>query len=355
METAPRCAVKPCSISERVIPVALLGKHARAALTAGTAWRVLAAFRRSMYCRSAEGAVVCVGHLSLGGGPLNILAPVPSGWSWPDLGVTQETRLEASPAAFRFDGRLTFHFAEARLWQPRAPAVDWDHVAFSDGLRALTAEYHRRRPLGGLAPTIPWILGGGPIGGAASGPDRSLWKAAAPGIAALSAWSGSAVGGRRVLADPPRTVEGLIGLGPGLTPSGDDLLAGALIALRALGWPQAADRLGRWLLRRARARTHAISYAHLVCAAEGEGATALHDTLAALSSPGTPGLGGCLDALSTVGHSSGWDATAGLAVVARAAATSPSPGRPDHVVPPVRSGQRCTRGSDCGERHAEEN
>ena len=92
------------------------------------------------------------------------------------------------------------------------------------------------------------------------------------------------------MSRPFRAVESLIGLGPGLTPSGDDLLGGVLITLRALGWPQAADTLGCWLLPRARARTHAISYAHLACAAGGEGAAALHDTLATLCSPGAPGL-----------------------------------------------------------------
>jgi hypothetical protein len=116
---------------------------------------------------------------------------------------------------------------------------------------------------------------------------------------------------------PPAETEGLIGLGPGLTPSGDDFLGGTLIALHALGAHAAACRLGPWVLARAGDRTHRISLGHLACAAEGEGAGALHGALAAICSPGAPGLGRCLEALGRIGHSSGWDALAGVVAATR--------------------------------------
>jgi hypothetical protein len=134
-------------------------------------------------------------------------------------------------------------------------------------------------------------------------------------------------------------VETLIGLGPGLTPSGDDFLGGVLIALRALGWPDVSDTVGRWLLGRANTRTHPISYAHLRCAADGAGAAVLHDALAALMSPGAPGLRARLDAVAAMGHSSGWDALAGMALVANLAATAEPIGRSGRRVAPDRCGQ----------------
>jgi hypothetical protein len=91
-----------------------------------------------------------------------------------------------------------------------------------------------------------------------------------------------------------------------------------LIALHALGARSAAGRLGSWVLARAGDRTHRISRGHLACAAEGEGAQALHETLAAISCPGSPELGRCLEALGRIGHSSGWDALAGVAAATRA-------------------------------------
>lgn len=321
------------SVDTRVIPVVLLGKQAGRALAPGSTWSVLAIFRRSVYCRAAQGSVVCIGPRSLGAGPLNILAPLPSGLSWRDLGVSRESQVEWNATALRFGRRLSFPFAQARLWRPVAPLAEWDRVALAASLDALEAECRLRAPLDGFAPAVPWILAGRCV--SVAGLQRALIEAAAPGIAALQTWLASGMRYGRIHTRPFRAVERLIGLGPGLTPSGDDLLGGVLIALRALGWPQAADTLGCWLLPRARARTHAISYAHLACAAGGEGAAALHDTLATLCLPGAPGLRECADALTTLGHSSGWDAMAGVALVATVAAASRSPERPGRVTRPL--------------------
>jgi hypothetical protein len=321
------------------IPVVLSGTHARAALADASTWRVLADFRRSVYCQATHGAVVCVGSLSLGAGPLNVLARIPPEWSWQDFGVARDTQVKWSDGALRFGRRLAFSFAQERLWQPDASVLDWAPVVLSSGLDVLAAECRRRAPVDGLAPTIPWLLGKGLRDTAVAGLDQALAEAAAPGIAALNVWLGSVVGGGNVHVSPPQPVEKLIGLGPGLTPSGDDFLGGVLIALRALGWPDVADTMGRWLLRRAGTRTHAISCAHLRCAADGAGAAVLHDTLAALVSPGAPGLGARLDAVAAMGHSSGWDALAGMAAVASLAATAASLGRSGRRMAPARCGQ----------------
>jgi len=110
--------------------------------------------------------------------------------------------------------------------------------------------------------------------GAATSP---LLRLAAPGVAALAEWL---VGCSD--AAPDEAASMLIGLGPGLTPSGDDLLGGAMIALRALGRDDRARRVADWALPLAATRTGAISAAHLACAATGEGSASLHELLAAL-------------------------------------------------------------------------
>ena len=73
---------KPPSGEEASLPVLLLGHPARLALDSGPGWTVLAVFRRSLYCRAANGALVCVGPPSLGPGPLNILALLPPDLDW---------------------------------------------------------------------------------------------------------------------------------------------------------------------------------------------------------------------------------------------------------------------------------
>jgi len=98
--------------------------------------------------------------------------------------------------------------------------------------------------------------------------------------------------------------DSLIGLGPGLTPAGDDFVGGAMIALRASGDHALADRVAGWALPLAKERTSRISRAHLECAAQGEGHEALHDLLSTFEKKH-------LDRLARVGHTSGLDAAAG--------------------------------------------
>lgn len=99
-------------------------------------------------------------------------------------------------------------------------------------------------------------------------------------------------------------------MGSGLTPAGDDLIGGALIALRAVGKKRIADRLAKWTLRLAQSRTNRISFAHLTCAASGEGHEALHLALSAILA-GRANLEKELSALNRIGHTSGMDALGG--------------------------------------------
>jgi hypothetical protein len=98
--------------------------------------------------------------------------------------------------------------------------------------------------------------------------------------------------------------DALVGMGPGLTPAGDDFVGGAMIALRAAGHPEMADRIAAWALPLAATRTSRISRAHLECAAAGEGHEALHLFLSSSSEEH-------LEQLARIGHTSGLDAAAG--------------------------------------------
>lgn len=88
-----------------------------------------------------------------------------------------------------------------------------------------------------------------------------------------------------------------------------------MIALHALGCGASASRLAAWTLPRARGRTSRISCAHLSCAAKGEGAEALHETLSALVQSEDDRLDKSLARLGAIGHTSGWDALAGAVLV----------------------------------------
>ena len=99
------------------------------------------------------------------------------------------------------------------------------------------------------------------------------------------------------------TVAGLVGCGDGLTPLGDDVLSGWLVAHRAAGvtTPAVDDAV-----RRALPRTTTLSATLLECALAGECPDLVSGYLRAL---GTPRRWAARDALAALGHSSG----AGLA------------------------------------------
>ena len=103
----------------------------------------------------------------------------------------------------------------------------------------------------------------------------------------------------------------LLGRGTGLTPAGDDLVAGALAALRALGSP-AADDLGAAVRALALVATSRLSAALLEAADVGAVVPEAAAVLRALAGAG--GLAAATDRLVALGHTSGWHLAVGLLV-----------------------------------------
>lgn len=248
-----------------------VGRFAREALALGEG-EVCAIFRRSFYLRCSGERYACIGDASLGRGPLNALV---SNFAGPAIG-----------------DRIFISTEHATRWAPRALAVTG-----SPNLKGLQQAAGARVPAEGLGCLI-------------LGKHNAVAMHAQPALEALERWLvGNAL---------ESEADDLIGLGPGLTPSGDDYLGGMLLALRACARVAQAQSLWRWLKPRLAGRTSEISAAHLAAAAEGEGHEALHLCLENL-------LGNerswdeALARLDGVGHCSGWDGLAGAAAVARIA------------------------------------
>lgn len=119
-----------------------------------------------------------------------------------------------------------------------------------------------------------------------------------------------------VLRHPGQVVR-LLGLGPGLTPSGDDVAAGLLLTLRAAGrhdgqWASAlvTDVVG------ALGRTTALSGTLLRAAARGYAVPPVVELLAALRGPApVDRVGRLVRAVGSIGHSSGADLLVGVSAV----------------------------------------
>jgi hypothetical protein len=122
-------------------------------------------------------------------------------------------------------------------------------------------------------------------------------------------------------------VAALVGLGPGLTPSGDDFLSGLIAAARAAG-AAAAEALGA-AVGPALLRTSALSAFLIRSGLRGFWPTPLIDLAEALAADRAPPALAALDALCRLGHSSGADLAAGfllgLECLVSASSGSPPP------------------------------
>jgi hypothetical protein len=138
-----------------------------------------------------------------------------------------------------------------------------------------------------------------------------------------------------------RAGERLVGLGDGLTPSGDDFLGGLLFFQRQLGGEHQAASLD-WVavdawVAKIGVRTNAISYAILSDLANGHGPEPLHDLACAMVA-GEPSarIASHAARLTKIGQSSGWDMLTG---VAAGIGIFPLVEPQDRVMPPAISGR----------------
>ena len=141
-------------------------------------------------------------------------------------------------------------------------------------------------------------------------------------LARLTSWLGDALAPDR---GPPLAtadaIVGLIGLGPGLTPSGDDFLVGVLAVLDALAERKAHAALAGAIAASPCGLTSPLSECLLRAAAAGHVGEKLHCAVSALLS-GAPGR--AVAAIRNIGHSSGWDMLAGAAAALRTVAARAS-------------------------------
>ena len=104
----------------------------------------------------------------------------------------------------------------------------------------------------------------------------------------------------------------LAGLGPGLTPAGDDFILGATLATWLIYPNKRAQPLVALAVANAIPRTALLSAAWIKAAGHGEAGRRWHDLFDALSGKSKAKFEESLVDLASVGHTSGSDALAGF-------------------------------------------
>ena len=286
--------------------ITLTGAKAHLWLQHSRRGRVAAVHKQCLYLADHHDALICLGSRRLGPGPINALC---------DADWEHTEALRAGDVWQRQDGVLhvgaeqCFRIDDPIVWRPAPAKGPWNAKATGDRL-------HRARVyLSSIdaGPLIPLLLEN--VAPRSSRLRTAFEQQAGSAIRALSRWLDDTLADFRSAKAIPERVVNLIGLGPGLTPSGDDFLGGALVALRTLEHHAAADRVAAWIKRNAPALTNSISLAHLSAACDGEALEPVHQALNAILDGNGDDIEATLAALSAVGHSSGFDAFGGVLAV----------------------------------------
>jgi hypothetical protein len=140
----------------------------------------------------------------------------------------------------------------------------------------------------------------------AAAPHDAFARVARRHLARLRAWLAMA----SAHAPPDSSsVRDIVGMGHGLTPSGDDVLIGALALLDALDERGAYADLARAVSFVPPGLTSPLSHCFLRVAAAGHVGESLH---AAVSAILRGDADGAIATIRDIGHSSGWDMMAGI-------------------------------------------
>ena len=295
----------PCSVR-----ASRIGQMARDLLgSPGYSGKVLAVVSKAIYLAGPGGEILWLAHEVLPAHRRCIQAPFHASGLRPGMEFwVQRKRLVLSD-------RVAVDLANAVVWEPSAicPGQAPPLPVVNAGLRRLLAALESLEAAKGLGQTIPLIAA------LASGSDLTLTFTHDPFVARalgpITRVAGACLG--RDIQRIAGEGEQLVGLGPGLTPSGDDYLGGLLFATHHLNTAYPTEF--SWgagpvldFLRQARPLTNRISHTILADCAHGHGPEPLHDLVnSLLQAKPVECLLRNVDRLTRIGHTSGWDMLAG--------------------------------------------
>ncbi len=260
---------------------------------------ILATFRRSCYL-DLEGRIIALVAAELHNGPLNIVLKVPVTHSF--QGLSAGRAVTASPTGMTLTANLYVGFQAAQTWTATLPP--WTRMAegrLSANLALARTLLVRGAPNGSFAHDLPAAHRG-----TRANIDEALHLKANRALALLA--DGIR---RRDLTTLTEGTRQLAGLGFGLTPSGDDVLVGTLLAL-AVSRPGDAEIIRTVIVAAAAGRSPRISGVYLQAAARGEASETWHRLLALMPDGHPSALISAIRTAMAVGETSGADMLAGF-------------------------------------------
>ncbi len=293
-------------MAQYVDALSMSWRVARAIRQDGWTGEVLAVHSRSCYLTSDASEIYALALQPLGNGPLHVVLPAASGH--PFAGLAPGAAVTSNGTRLLLGDVLEVGLERAVLWDPKGyRRLGADPAALQRCLAELYRTAATRSPRRSLARLLPHLH------------EEDL-PAALESVEHFPR-SHALIGGlveslaRRNRRSLKVVASSLAGLGPGLTPAGDDFLAGMLLALALVRehHPDAElAELATLLLDTAAPRTHEISAAYLRSAHAGETSERWHPLLAALSTGDLEAVRAAAGAVMEAGETSGADMLAGF-------------------------------------------
>jgi hypothetical protein len=298
--------------TKKRVSVFSIGSMALGHLLCSKKWQVIATFKRSLYCRDNKANIICIGKAEIGNGPFTILCSSGSPWPEQALSGTRQIRVLKNQLLIEGTG-ITFDLHGALVWNKGLRTISEPGDYFLTDIRWIAEKALRDAPRESLGRVVasfsplkmqqnrrtPDIL------------SDLLHKNFVEVISEIRNLSILLPGGEYNTS----LAEGLgrlIGLGPGLTPSGDDFLSGVVMGLFKTGREDEAAWLAHYLYRAAQGRVTDIGLAFYRALSQGQVTEPYLLFLNAIGTGDILSLERLLTRVSLLGATSGWDSITGM-------------------------------------------
>jgi hypothetical protein len=284
-----------------------IGNTAFRSLAAGGCGRVLAGFSRAAYLVTEQAEIFWLASEDTPMHPRGMRIAGP----FPKLAAGEQFFIENK--CIRIASNFKVDFGDAPAWTVPAIPPETALAIEKVPLRVMRlfsnrSDLSQASGFGRLIPKILSLASGQPDEEAEIDPVLAL---AWPGVHEIA---NACLGG-----DMPglwQEAETLVGLGAGLTPSGDDFLGGLLFCINTIqrlypGFIYLDSSEQALFIESARKRTHLISFTLLKDSANGRAVESLHEWIHSILSDPPPEANCPGSCLTQIGHSTGWDLLAG--------------------------------------------
>jgi len=308
------------------ITIVCIGKIADNFLRQANQWFVHSIHSTCFYCHDANENVICIGQQEIGKGPF-ILQGI-RGSHWPGhLLPSIRSFIMFEDRLISDSGQLQFNLQGAETWATNLLDIRVAEHQLKEDLDWLVRQAREYAPPESLGRLIPIFLnaGGKMVPEEENALSAMLQKRILEVIAVIR--QRHDIFDSFDITDNTNLLLSLIGLGNGLTPSGDDFLAGIVMGLHKVGNHRMASMLAARLLAAAKGKTTQVSLSFYHALAHDSLSESFYSFLDSIGNNLSSENERLLGDVTRFGATSGWDTVAGIAFILSLEQVPPATGK----------------------------